>query len=684
MRNIFIHLATFFVINYVFCYYAFMSVAKTVGLKDSIQAFIPYYFLILYLRFRDIAPSIFDPAMNICFAGLVVSIFTILFFKKIAEDPEKNLTSRGTAGWASVDQIRKKKLLSPVNKPKDGVIVGAWDHRWNYEKRLKVAEFLAKISGINKWTILKFIPGSRNYIVDNEKTHILMCAPSRSGKGIGVVIPTCLNWQESMVVADPKGENIDTCGAYLEKVLGHKVIKFDPAESGNFYRWNPLNEIRWATENEGRDISALVHSLVGSAEGSEAHWLENAKDLIIGVITHLKYKDTVYNTVHDYHPGDDNFKETSMYSVYQFLSAGMTADTEDDEEQEDPSAPTGFRKVLKEELFGNPGNADKGIPPKAGVKHFPNEGVVFEVPNPYGTSEDAFIKIRITPEKAPSVTHFSMEALKTPNLHPVVVAKFNSFIGKPANEAGSVLSTAITALMIFSEKTIIDNTITSDFYLRDVRNSNVPVDLFLVTPPSDLQRVGKLFRLIVELMVVKSTQKLTGDKYRCLFLIDEFPAFGKMDTLVRELGYIAGYGLKTLIIIQGLEQIDNIYKSQELLTNCQTQIFFGPNDNKTREYVSKTLGKKTILLKQRSSAAGIFSKRNYTYLEQERALLLPDETSSALWDKSAMLIEGLRILSPKNKFFLMQDMMKKINDGHALDPKHQVGLRPMKGGEQNG
>ena len=94
--------------------------------------------------------------------------------------------------------------------------------------------------------------------------------------------------------------------------------------------------------------------------------------------------------------------------------------------------------------------------------------------------------------------------------------------------------------------------------------------------------------------------------------------------------------------------------------------------------------KKTILLKQRSSAAGIFSKRNYTYLEQERALLLPDETSSALWDKSAMLIEGLRILSPKNKFFLMQDMMKKINDGHALDPKHQVGLRPMKGGEQNG
>lgn len=41
-----------------------------------------------------------------------------------------------------------------------------------------------------------------------------------------------------------------------------------------------------------------------------------------------------------------------------------------------------------------------------------------------------------------------------------------------------------------------------------------------------------------------------------------------------------------------------------------------------------------------------------------------------------MLIEGLRILSPKNKFFLMKDMTDKIDKGHALDPRHEVGLRP--------
>lgn len=676
MKNAIIYFFTFLLINYISCYYAFTNIAKKIGFQLSAEAYIPYYFIILYYRFHEAAPSIFKGAMGICYVGLILSVLIILGMKWILDGSE-TLTSRGTAAWATVSEIRKKKLLSKTDNTNDGVIVGAWDFGMHYEKRLKIAEFLSNLTlkKINKWFFMRLIPGHREYIVDNEKTHILMCAPSRSGKGIGVVIPTCLNWRESMVVADPKGENIDTCGAYLEKVLGHKVIKFDPAEAGNFYRWNPINEIRWGTPNEGRDVSGLVHSLVGSGEGSEAHWLENAKDLIIGAITHLKYKDTVYNTVHNYHPGDSKFKETCMYDIYQFLSAGMTAD-DDEEDAEDPTAPTGFRKVLKEELFGIPERPDKGIAGKPGIQHFPDNGAVFEVPNPYGTSKDAFIKIRVTPAQATTVTHFSMEAMKTPHLHPVVVTKFNSFIGKPSNEAGSVLSTAITALMIFAEKTIIDNTITSDFYLRDIRNSDVPVDLFLVTPPSDLARVGKLFRLIIEFMVIRSTEKLTGDKYRCLFLIDEFPAFGKMENLVRELGYIAGYGLKTLIIIQGLEQIDNIYKSQELLTNCQTQVFFGPNDNKTREYVSKTLGKKTIRLKQRSQAAGFFSKRNYTYLEQERALLLPDETSSFLWDKSAMLIEGLRILSPKNKFFLMKDMTDKIDKGHALDPRHEVGLRP--------
>lgn len=674
----------------------------------------PFTFILTYLRHKGAYPTLLSSGFLIFFIGFIVSILGPGIYRYATRDKSLDLTSSGTAHWASEADLKRKHLLSDPNKPEDGVIVGAWDSGLNYEFRYKMAGVISKfplfLNSLERkisfplvfllnhlpftrkyrwkahegsgraWDIrkvLKFIPGKRWYIVDNEKTHILMCAPSRSGKGIGVVIPTCINWQGSMVCADPKGENLDTTGAYLEKVLHHKVIKFDPAEAGNFYRWNTLNEVRWGTPNEGRDVSNIVQVLVGQGEGNDAHWIENGKDLIIGCITHLKYKDCVYNTVHDLHPGDKEYRETSMYDVYQFMAAGMTA-SDDEEDEENPNAPTGFRKVLRDEIVDSPDKVDKnGNVVKKGhkaVQHFPDTGVVFEVPNPYGTSSDAFLKLRITPENADKVTHFTPEARLTPHLHPVVVAKFNSFIGKPPNEAGSVLSTAVTSLMIFSEKTIIDNTSKSDFYLHDIRNSDRPVDLFLVTPPSDLARVGKIFRLIIELMVVSSTQKLNGDKYKCLLLIDEFPAFGKMENLLAELGYIAGYGLKALMIIQGLEQLKKIYKNLDLLTNCQTQVYFGPNDNDTRKHLSELLGSKTIMVKQRHADAGIFGKVDYTYVEKDRPLLRPDETSTFLANKSAMQIEGLLVLSPKNKFYEMPDMISKIDQGHALDPFQKVGL----------
>lgn len=683
---------SFIVINLLASQFAYTSFVNHVG---GIPSFIhcifigmypvypPFTFMITYMKYKDLYPTLLSQGFLICFVGFVFSLLLPAVIKQFSAGSISSLSSGGTAKWATETDLKKKNLLSDPNKPKDGVIVGAWDTGVSYDTRFKIAKAISKIPTLVKckaWNtgkILRFIPGKRWYIVDNEKTHILMCAPSRSGKGIGVVIPTCLNWQGSMICADPKGENLDTTGSYLEKVLHHKVIKFDPAESGNFYRWNPLNEVRWGTANEGRDVSNIVQVLVGQGEGSDAHWIENGKDLIIGCITHLRYKNAVYNTKNDFHPGDAGYRETSMYDVYQFMAAGMTAGN-DEEEDDNPNAPTGFRKVLRDEIVDRPEkrNKDGKVIKNAhkAVEHFPDEGVVFEVPNPYGTSKDAFIRIRITPDKAEEVTHFTPEARLTPHLHPVVLAKFNSFISKPPNEAGSVLSTAVTSLMIFSEKTIIDNTCCSDFYLRDIRNSDRPVDLFLVTPPSDLARVGKIFRLIIELIIVSSTQKLGADKYKCLLLIDEFPAFGKMENLLAELGYIAGYGLKALMIIQGLEQLKKTYKNLDLLTNCQTQVYFAPNDNDTRKHLSEMLGSKTILIKQRHVNGGFFGRSDYTYVEKDRPLLRPDETSTFLSDKSAMQIEGLLVLSPKNKFFQMPDLMNKIDTGHALDPKGQAGL----------
>lgn len=619
--------------------------------------FPPFCFISAYAKFHAVTPMLLKTPVAIASAGLIGSVILCGLLKMAGGRKIKDLTSSGSARWATFEEIKKKNLLARHVGEKEGTIIGCWDQGGSYEKRLalakSVAKPLSKILGIKDreklaWKLLKFIPGKRYYIIDNEKTHLLICAPSRSGKGIGAVVPTLLNWRDSCVVADPKRENLDITGGYREKVLGHKVVEFAPTDQRKTYRFNLVNEIRWGTPQEGRDVANVVDILVGKGSGNDAHWIQNAKTLIIGVLTHLKYKHAVENERNHRRPGDRGYRETNMYDVYEYLS--------DLKEADDDSGMNGISRKIQEDLEN--------------VDHFP---CVLWVPNE--TSRMPWLSIYIDTQAAHRIMHWTPEAEENPTMHPVVGTALGSFLSKAPNEASGVVSTAVTALQIFSEKIIVDNTCTSDFILTDLRNLDEPMDLFLVVPPSDLQRVGPLFRLIVEMTVIKSTESLNGYKHRCLLLIDEFPAFGKMDNLVAELGYIAGYGLKTMIIVQGLEQIKERYKSMELLTNCQTQVFFGPNDQTTRNYLSELLGKKTIIVQSVSHDSGLFSKRNISESEKERSLLTPDETSAKLANSSAMVIEGLNVFSPKNKFFLMEDMQGCIRKGKAL-AKGQVGLRP--------
>lgn len=631
-------------------------------ISDGYYLFPPFYFVTAYARYHAITPALLKVPMLLASGGLIASIVILLLFRLSSSRSPENLTSSGSARWATFPEIKAKGLLARRVGEKEGTIIGCWDTGGSYEKQYAAAKKIAAALlrffpgrfGKQKpdrlaWKLMKFFPVRRYYIVDNEKTHLLICAPSRSGKGIGAVIPTLLNWRDSSVVADPKRENLDITGGYREKVLGHKVVEFAPTDLRKTYRFNLVNEIRWGTPMEGRDVANVVDTLVGKGSGNDAHWIQNAKSLIIGVLTHLKYKHEVDNNQAGLRPGMEGYRETNMYDVYEYLSTLK--------EVNDEEGFSGIAAKIKDDL-------DE-------THHFP---VTLHIPN--RTSRLPWLDLYVDSKRAHTITHWTPEAEEQPWQHPVVAAQFGSFLTKPPNEAGSVVSTAVTALQIFSEKIIVDNTSTSDFFLTDLQNLDEPMDLFLVVPPSDLQRVGPLFRLIVEMTVVKSTERLVDKpKHRCLFLIDEFPAFGRMDNLVAELGYIAGYGLKAMIIVQGLEQIKERYKSMELLTNCQTQVFFGPNDQTTRNYLSELLGNQTIIVKSVSHDSGFFSKRNISENEKERRLLTPDETSSKLANDSAMVIEGLKILSPKNKYFLMEDMQECIARGKAL-AKGQVGLRP--------
>ena len=73
----------------------------------------------------------------------------------------------------------------------------------------------------------------------------MLAAPTRSGKGVGVVIPNCLNYSDCLVVLDIKLENFDITSGY-RKAHGQEVYSVFPFDTtGRTHRYNPLEYIRW-------------------------------------------------------------------------------------------------------------------------------------------------------------------------------------------------------------------------------------------------------------------------------------------------------------------------------------------------------------------------------------------------------------------------------------------------------
>lgn len=107
--------------------------------------------------------------------------------------------------------------------------------------------------------------------------------PTRSGKGVGVVIPNCLNYSDSLVILDIKGENFDITSGY-RAAHGQEVYLFAPFDpEGKTHRYNPLEYISSNEVDRVGDIDAIATALYNSESNGDKFWSENAKDLFCGL-----------------------------------------------------------------------------------------------------------------------------------------------------------------------------------------------------------------------------------------------------------------------------------------------------------------------------------------------------------------------------------------------------------------
>ncbi len=114
-------------------------------------------------------------------------------------------------------------------------------------------------------------------------------APTRSGKGVGLVIPTLLSWTKSAVIHDIKGENWQLTAGWRSK-FSHCLL-FNPTDQTSA-KFNPLLEVR-PGDNEVRDVQNIADILV-DPEGSlekRNHWEKTSHALLVGAILHVLYAD---------------------------------------------------------------------------------------------------------------------------------------------------------------------------------------------------------------------------------------------------------------------------------------------------------------------------------------------------------------------------------------------------------
>jgi type IV secretion system protein VirD4 len=135
-----------------------------------------------------------------------------------------------------------------------------------------------------------------------------------------------------------------------------------------------------------------------------------------------------------------------------------------------------------------------------------------------------------------------------------------------------------------------------DWRIADLIADVGPTTLYLVVPPSDISRTKPLIRLVLNQIGRRLTEDLHASdrRHRVLMMLDEFPALGRLDFFESALAFMAGYGIKSFLIAQSLNQIEKAYgPNNAILDNCHVRVSFATNDERTAKRVSDALGTAT-------------------------------------------------------------------------------------------
>ena len=152
------------------------------------------------------------------------------------------------------------------------------DAKWAHEADIRRAKMRAKKGFLLGRT------GAANYLIIDDFQHVLLFAPTGSGKGVGFVIPNLLFWEESVICHDIKMENYELTSGYRNAKLKQPCYVWNPADpNGVSHCYNPLD---WISEKPGQMVDD-VQKICNLVLPEQEFWQNEARSLMLGVILYL-------------------------------------------------------------------------------------------------------------------------------------------------------------------------------------------------------------------------------------------------------------------------------------------------------------------------------------------------------------------------------------------------------------
>lgn len=160
------------------------------------------------------------------------------------------------------------------------------------------------------------------------------------------------------------------------------------------------------------------------------------------------------------------------------------------------------------------------------------------------------------------------------------------------------------------------------------------------------------------------------------FILDEFPNIGQIPDFTKKISTIRSRGISAAVIFQNLAQMKNRYPNeqwQEIIGNCDTQLFLGCTDELTGKFISDRTGEITIGVSTKMKNLSTWRVSDYTHEYREsnsigkRKLLTQDEVLRLPIDKALIILRGQKVLKVDKFDYSLHPTAKKLTKSKASD-----------------